>query len=233
MSDDCREPLTLLKWIPKEDRPRERLLRLGGEALSDTELVAVLLRVGRRGQSVIEMAAEVLYANGGLPGLLDAHLKTLERRGLGRAKAATLLAAIELGRRLARTQIPERELLDRPELVANYLAMRYVDQDQEVMGALYLDVRNRLIADIDIYRGTLSRAAVEPRVILKEALQRSASGFILFHTHPSRDPTPSTEDLAFTKRVAKAAEQVGLRLIDHLILGGGDRWVSLQRRSAW
>lgn len=222
-----------MKWIPKEDRPRERLLRSGGESLSDTELVAVLLRVGRRGQSVIEMAAEVLHECGGLPGLLDAQLITLERRGLGRAKAATLLAAIELGRRLARTQIPERELLDRPELVANYLAMRYVGQDQEVMGALYLDVRNRLIADVDIYRGTLSRAAVEPRVILKEALQRSAAGFILFHTHPSRDPTPSTEDLTFTKRVAKAAEQVGLRLIDHLILGGSDRWVSLQRRGAW
>ncbi|MCP4660164.1 MAG: JAB domain-containing protein [bacterium] len=233
MSDEIREPLSLLKWIPKEDRPRERLLRSGGESLSDTELVAVLLRVGRRGQSVIEMAAEVLYGCGGLSGLLDAQLKTLERRGLGRAKAATLLAAIELGRRLARTRIPERELLNRPELVANYLAMRYVGQDQEVMGALYLDVRNRLIADVDIYRGTLSRAAVEPRVILKEALQRSAAGFILFHTHPSGDPTPSTEDLAFTKRVAKAAEQVGVRMIDHLILGGSDRWVSLQRRSAW
>jgi len=233
MSDENQNLPTLLKSIPEEDRPRERLLRFGGEMLSDTELVAILLRVGRRGQSAIEMAAEVLREAGGVSGLLAAKARSLERRGLGRAKAATLLAAIELGRRLARTRIPDRDALNQPELVANYLALRYVGRDQEVMGALYLDVRNHLLADLDIYRGTLCRAAVEPRVILKEGLQRSASGIILFHTHPSGDPTPSNEDLAFTKRLATAAEQLGMRLLDHLIIGGTGRWVSLHRRGAW
>ncbi|MEM7354058.1 MAG: DNA repair protein RadC [Acidobacteriota bacterium] len=224
---------TSLQALPVEDRPREKLLRAGGGALSDAELIAVLLRTGRPGLSAIEMGSELLAERGGLVGLLRSGAITLRRRGLGEAKAATLLAAIELGRRLARARMPRRDLLDRPDAVANYLSLRYVQQDQEVMGALYLDVRNRLIAESDIYRGTLSRAAVEPRAILKEGLLRSASGFVLFHTHPSGDPSPSTEDIAFTRRLSEAGKLVGIKLLDHLILGSGGRWVSLGRRGAW
>ncbi|MCP3957027.1 MAG: JAB domain-containing protein [bacterium] len=226
-------PVTLLQMMPPEDRPRERILSSGAATLSDAELLAVLLRTGRPGMSAIEMGQELLAERGGLSGLLRSEVASLRRRGLGPAKAATLLAAVELGRRLARARMPRRDLLDQPEIVARYLGMRYAQQDQEVMGALYLDVRNRLIAESDIYRGTLSRAAVEPRVILKEGLLRSASGFILFHTHPSGDPTPSAEDLAFTRRLAEAGDLLGVRLIDHLILGSAGRWVSLGRRGAW
>ena len=224
---------SLLKMLPVEERPRERLLRSGSAALSDAELLAVLLRTGRPGMSAIEMGQELLAERGGLGGLLRSEASVLRRRGLGEAKVATLLAAIELGRRLARARMPRRDLLDRPEVVANYLSLRYVQQDQEVMGALYLDVRNRLIAESDVFRGTLSRAAVEPRAILKECLLRSASGFILFHTHPSGDPSPSAEDLSFTRRMAEAGELVGVRLLDHMILGSAGRWVSLGRRGAW
>ena len=225
--------VTLLQKMSPEDRPRERILTSGASTLSDAELLAVLLRTGRPGMSAIEMGQELLAERGGLSGLLRSSVASLKRRGLGAAKAATLLAAVELGRRLARARMPRRDLLDQPEIVARYLGMRYAQQDQEVMGALYLDVRNRLIAESDIYRGTLSRAAVEPRVILKEGLLRSASGFILFHTHPSGDPTPSAEDLAFTRRLADAGDLLGVRLIDHLILGSAGRWVSLGRRGAW
>lgn len=101
------------------------------------------------------------------------------------------------------------------------------------MGALFLDTRNRLIQDNEIFRGTLNRAAVEPRAILKQGLLRNAAGFVLFHTHPSGDPSPSAEDLAFTRRMANAGEVVGLRLVDHLIIGGGGRWVSLKKRGGW
>ncbi len=222
-----------LKSLPLEERPREKLLSSGGATLSDAELVAVLLRTGRPGLSAIEMGQQLLAERGGLAGLLQSGPSTLRRRGLGQAKAATLLAAIELGRRLARTRMPRRDLLDRPDAVANYLSLRYVQQDQEVMGALYLDVRNRLISESDIYRGTLSRAAVEPRAILKEGLLLSASGFILFHTHPSGDPSPSAEDLSFTRRLCEAGELLGIKLLDHLILGNSGRWVSLGRRGAW
>ncbi len=129
--------------------------------------------------------------------------------------------------------MPRRDLLDRPDAVASYLSLRYAQEDQEVMGALYLDVRNRLILESDIYRGTLSRAAVEPRTIIKQGLLCSASGFILFHTHPSGDPSPSAEDLTFTRRMAEAGELLGVRLLDHMILGSAGRWVSLGRRGAW
>ncbi len=101
------------------------------------------------------------------------------------------------------------------------------------MGAVFLDVRRRLIADVDFYRGTLSRASVEPRRILKEALFRNASSFVLFHTHPSGDPAPSIDDLHFTRRIADASEAVGVEMLDHLILGSAGRWVSLKKRGSW
>jgi DNA repair protein RadC len=101
------------------------------------------------------------------------------------------------------------------------------------MGAMYLDSRHRLIAISEVYRGTLSRAATEPREVLKEGLLRGACSLVLFHTHPSRDPSPSLEDLAFTRRMAEAGDAVGIRLLDHLILGGTRRWVSLKDRGAW
>ena len=104
---------------------------------------------------------------------------------------------------------------------------------QEVMGALYLDTRNRLLAEREIFRGTLNRAAVEPRPILRQGLALSAAGVILYHTHPSGDPAPSAEDLAFTRRIAEAGEVVGVRLVDHLIICPGERWVSLRQRGAW
>jgi DNA repair protein RadC len=153
--------------------------------------------------------------------------------GLGSAKAAAVMAAIEIGRRLARGQMPEREPLGHPAAVARYLALRFSVPDQEVMGALFLDTRHRLLGESDVYRGTLNRAAVEPRGLLKEALLRGAAGLILFHTHPSGDPSPSAEDLMFTRRLAEAAETVGLRLMDHLILGASGAWTSLKQRGAW
>ncbi len=169
----------------------------------------------------------------GIVGLIGAHQHDLDLPGIGPARRAVVLAAVELGRRLARCRMRRRNLLGRPDAVASYLSLRYAQEDQEVMGALYLDVRNRLIAEGDIFRGTLSRASVEPRTILKKGLLCSASGFILFHTHPSGDPSPSAEDLTFTRRMAEAGELLGVKLLDHMILGSAGRWVSLGRRGAW
>jgi DNA repair protein RadC len=223
----------LIREVPVDERPRERLLAGGGGALSDTELVAVLLRTGRRGTSVVELARELLRECGGLAGLAGSGDASLRRRGLGNAKAATLLAAVEIGRRLARGEIPDREPLGQPAAVARFLALRYSRRDQEVMGVLLLDARHRLIAENEVYRGTLNRAAVEPRALLKEALVRGAAGILVFHTHPSGDPSPSTEDLLFTRHLAAAADAVGLKLVDHMILGGAGAWVSLRERHAW
>jgi DNA repair protein RadC len=143
-----------------------------------------------------------------------------------------LLAAVELGRRLARDEAFDRESLQSPSLVARYLCLRYRLLDQEVMGALFLDLRHRLIAERELFRGTLDRAAVEPRQIFKEALLLGAAGVILFHTHPSGDPSPSPEDLSFTQRMRAAGELLGIALVDHVILGTVGRWVSLRDRGA-
>jgi DNA repair protein RadC len=223
----------LIRELPQGERPRERLLQHGGGSLADSELLAVLLRTGRVGVSALQMGMDVLRENGGLAGLLTATPHSLRRNGLGAAKAAALLAAVELGRRLAREQLLDREPLSRPVDVARYLALRYHTCDQEVMGALFLDARNRLLGEREMFRGTLSRISVEPREILRECLQRGAASIYLFHTHPSGDPSPSAEDLLFTRRMAEAAEIVGLRLADHVVLGNRGRWVSLKEKSAW
>lgn len=223
----------LIAELPESEKPRERLLAHGGEALSETELLAVLLRVGAPGKSVAELAGELLAELGGLGGLATCEPHRLQRPGIGPAKSATLLAAVELGRRLARAELPERRPMSHPSKVASYLALRYALPDQEVMGALFVDSRNRLLGDREMFRGTIDRAAVEPRAVLKEALLRGASGILLFHTHPSGDPSPSVEDLVFTRRMVRAAEVMGLRLLDHLILASGGGWVSLRERGAW
>jgi len=200
----------------------QRLWRFGVKSLNDEDLVTLLLR-GSSGH-----AAEILQ--GGLAGLMQ--LAPSSRPGFGKANLAILLAAVELARRLARARIPERRLLDRTDLVADYLYLRYHNPDQEIVGALYLDVRGRLIAEREIYRGTLSRATVEPRGVLKPALLQGATAVVLFHTHPSGHPSPSTEDLLFTRRMVAAGELVGVRLADHIILGRAGLWVSLQKRGA-
>ncbi len=224
---------SLLRELAADERPRERLLRRGSESLSESELLAILLRTGGPGASAVDMARQILRRCGGLVGLPAASADSLRCRGVGPAKVATLLAAVEIGRRLARARLPARRPLDRPEMVAEYLSLRYQCSDQEVMGVLYVDTRQRLMGDREVYRGTLNRAAAEPRSLLKTGLLRDAAGLILFHTHPSGDPSPSPEDLAFTRRMAEAGDIVGVRLIDHLILGSAGRWVSLRQRGAW
>lgn len=218
----------LIRELPEGERPRERLLDHGGRSLSDTELLAVLLRTGKKGVSALQLARDLLLQNGGLAGLLTATPHSLRRSGVGPAKAATLLAAVEIGRRLAREELLDREPLTRPREVVRYLALRYRTCDQEVMGALFLDARSRLLGEREIFRGTVSRMSVEPREILRECLQRGAVAIYLFHTHPSGDPSPSAEDLLFTRRMDEAAGIVGVRLSDHVVLGNEGRWVSLK-----
>lgn len=222
----------LIRELPESERPRERLLKQGSDALSDAELVAVLLRTGVKGVSAVQMATELLQETGGLAGLVALTPQSLRRKGLGLAKAASLLAALQIASRLAREQLGERVPLTRPAEVARYLALRYWARDQEVMGALFLDSRSRLMGEKELFRGTLDRAVAEPREILKEGLLRGAAGVIVFHTHPSGDPSPSPEDLIFTRRLRDAGELVGVRLLDHFILGSAGRWVSLKQRGA-
>lgn len=145
-------------------------------------------------------------------------------------EAVAFLACIELARRFARTKVLPESFADRPAQVAHYLFLRHFRSDQEVVGAVFLDARTRIITDEILYRGTLTRTSVEPRAILRRGLALHARSFVLFHTHPSGDPSPSDDDLYFTHRLADAASTVGIELDDHLILGTQGNWVSLKRR---
>ena len=223
---------SLIRDMPPEERPRQRLLRSGGESLSHAEVLALVLGNGCREVCSLELARSILDETGGLPGLVGIRPDALQRRGLGEAKAAAVLAALEMARRLAEFDLPDRQPLARPYLLVRYLFLRYALRDQEVVGALYLDGRSRLMGEEEFFRGAISRATVEPRQILGPAIQRSAASICLFHTHPSGDPSPSIEDLNFTRRMAEACNAVGVQLLDHLILGGTRRWVSLRDRGA-
>jgi DNA repair protein RadC len=208
------------KAIPREDGP-----------LSDAELLAAL--IAESGEDAFPLAKALILKWGDLFSLPATTREMLRYDGLAEGQASRLLAAAELARRLAREEVPLRRPLDRPHEVARYLALRYGRRDQEIMGALFLDARHRLLSESETYRGTLHRAAVEPREILKEALLRGASGVVVFHTHPSGDPMPSAEDAFFSRRLADAADIVGVELLDHLVLGNLGRFVSLRQRGAW
>ena len=223
--------------MKSDDRPLEHGRRTPEyverhlHALPDAELLGVVLAGGCVQEESTGLARELLAELGGLAGLPGASGATLRRGGLRDTQASALLASCEIAIRLARQQIPRRRPLGRTADVARYLVLRYQQRDQEVMGALFLDIRHRLLGDQEIFRGTLCRAEVEPRQILKECLLRGAAAVVLFHTHPSGDPTPSDADLLFTKRMAYAATLVGVELVDHLVLGGIGCWVSIKEQS--
>ena len=227
-------PRAVFDRVPFQDRtepPLERLRRRGARSLSDQELLSLVLQLDvlREGITIDDLLEDL----DGLAGLTRLDETLFDRSEWDDGRTAALLAAVELACRLARVQIPEeRRLLDSYELVARYLVMRYPSH-QEIVGALYLDSRQRLLAERELYRGTLTAARVEPREFLKQALLCGAASFVMFHTHPSGDPAPSSDDLAFTRRLEEAGKAMGILPDDHLIIGTGGRWVSLKSRDAF
>jgi DNA repair protein RadC len=218
----------MLRDLPEEERPRERLDRLGPEALAHHELLAILLRSGRRGESAVALAQAVLKEAGGLGRLSTLSPAQLVRLRLGRVQAVTLKAAIELAARMGNEAL-SREKFSSPERVGEYLSRLYGRRTQESTGVLLLDAKHRLVKDRECYLGTIDRAVVEPREILKQALLEEAAAMILYHNHPSGDAAPSPEDVDFTRRLRQAADLVGVRLLDHVVVGRGG-WVSLRER---
>jgi DNA repair protein RadC len=214
-----------------EVAPASRLLRHGARVLSDVELIGVLLSGADAKGGAPGLARDLLRDRGGLAGLVATTPAQLRVSGLEDAHASNLLAACELACRLAAGNVPERKLLTRPNDVVRYLHLRYGRDDQEVMGALYVNRRHGLVGEAELFRGTLDRAAVEPRQILKGAFLHAAAGVLLFHTHPSGDPSPSKEDILFHRRMAAACDVVGVCLLDHWVLGAPNRWDSLRLES--
>lgn len=221
----CRRRLCEL---PAEERPRERLAGCGPSALSNRELIALLLGTGSVGASALDLADEILAH--GLRGLAGRSLRELEGlRGLGRAKASRLLAALELGIRAAVEGPSARPLLRTPEEAARYLLPRYGLRPVETFGVLALDVRQRLKHEAIVSIGSVSGSVVHPREVFGEAIAARASSVLVFHNHPSGDPEPSSEDVALTRRLASAGGLIGIDVSDHIILGAG-RFVSLRSR---
>jgi DNA repair protein RadC len=219
-----------LKDLPPEERPRERLARHGASALSSRELLALLVGTGSRGASALDLAEGVLGA--GLHELASRSLGELElSRGLGRAKAARVLAALELGARLASDGRSPGPVFRTPEDSARYLLPRYGTRPVETFGLLALDVRHKLKREAVISVGCLTSSLVHPREVFQEAVVARAAALILFHNHPSGDPEPSAEDVALTRRLSAGGGLMGIEILDHLVLGAG-RFVSLKERGA-
>lgn len=219
-----------VRELAQEERPREKLLSQGASACSTAELLAVLLRTGTKKQGVLELAQEWLSEVGGISGLSRlAPEAILQRKGVGKAKAATLLAALELSRRLAAEQLRLEAVLDSPEAVFRLLAPAYLRDRTEVFGLLTLDVRNRLIREHVLHRGVRDGASVEPSEVFHRAILDNAHGVILWHTHPSGDPRPSADDVALTRTLVEAGRVLRIAVVDHVVVAAGG-FVSLRQQ---
>lgn len=215
-------PLLNLKIhdVLEVDRPRERLIRQGAKSLSNQELIAILLGTGTKKESVLTVANRVLINFEKLHNLKHATLEEImDIKGIGEAKAVLLLAAIELGRRLATKDLEERFTIRSPEDAATFLMQDMTSLQQEHFVCLFLNVKNQVLHKQTIFVGSLNASIVHPREIFREAVKRSAASIICAHNHPSGVPTPSPEDVDVTTRLYEAGKIVGVDLLDHVIIG--------------
>lgn len=209
----------LIRELPEEDRPREKLQKRGAAALTDAELLAIFLRVGRKGASAVQLAGDLLEKFQSLNGIAAADVKQLTQvPGIGPAKAAEIAATGEMASRLAAERFREVRV-DSPEVVHGLLGTEMAQLKRESLRALLLNTRHGLIRVEEISLGSLNESCAHPREILRPAIVHSAHAFILVHNHPSGDPTPSAQDRQLTRRLAEAAQAVQIAFLDHVIIG--------------
>lgn len=219
-----------MKELPPSEQPRERLASVGPAALSDAELLAILIRVGAPGLNVLQLAQQILADQGGWPGLLRAEYGELcRRRGIGGAKAATVKAALEIGRRLLLAGPDERFQIKSPADAATLLMVEMGHLDQEHLRAVLLDTKNRVQQVVTIYIGSVNTAMIRVGEVFKEAVRRNSAALILAHNHPSGDPSPSPEDILVTRQIVEAGKLLDCEVLDHLVIGRG-RYVSMRER---
>lgn len=219
-----------IKEMPTSERPRERLIHYGAGALSNAELLAIILRAGVKGQNVLALANMLLTHFGGLRGLARANPQELAAiKGVGEAKASQVLAALELGKRLGVESPAERPQIRSPQDVVHLLQADMGLLEQEHLRVLLLDVKNRVLAARTVYVGRLDGVDVRLGDLFREAVRVGAAAFVVAHNHPSGDPTPSSEDVHITQQIRQAGDLLGIALLDHVIIGG-NRYVSLKER---
>lgn len=211
-----------IKELPEDERPRERLMIHGARALSTPELIAIALRTGSQTQSALTLAQRVLSTCNGLEGLGQASVEELcQVPGIGPAKAAQILAALELGRRAALTQGDPRPQIGCPQDAANLLASRMADALQEELHVLILNTRHRVMRAVTVYQGNVNSAQIRTAEVFREAIRDNAKAIIIGHNHPSGDTSPSTDDAQVTAALVQAGRLLDIEVLDHLIIGRG------------
>ena len=216
-------PRAIKEW-PEDERPRERLMKLGADALSEAQLLAIVLATGEAssGQSALDLAMSLVRTFDGLRALDAASIAELCRiRGIGPAKATSIKAALELGKRLSGEPVQRRLKVTSPQDLVNYFQPRLQHLRKEVFKAVLLDTKHQMLKDVTVSEGSLSASLVHPREAFLPAIKESAAAVIFLHNHPSGDPTPSTEDKELTLRLAEVGQLVGISVLDHIIIGSG------------
>jgi DNA repair protein RadC len=230
MTDTNVTPIYRIMDLHESDRPRERLATLGPQALSNAELIAILIRIGVKGESAVSVGQRLLNKFGGLTGLHRAPFNELmDQHGLGEAKACQIKAAIELGRRLTIESPEERPAINSPADAATLVQYEMSVLEQEHLRVILLDRRNRVLEIVEVYKGSVSSSQIRIGEVFKEAIRKNASALVVIHNHPSGDPTPSPDDVAVTRAIVQAGKLLDVEVLDHLVIGQG-RWVSLKER---
>lgn len=212
--------MAITDW-PEDQRPRERLIKYGAQALSDAELLAVFLRVGVSGKSAVDLGRDMVGHFGSLNRLFSATLRDFSAiNGLGPAKFAQFQAVLELARRALSEELEAGAALSSPQTVRQYLQLSMANKPYESFAVLFLDVRNRLIAAEELFRGTLTHTSVYPREVVKAALAHNAASIIIAHNHPSGAPEPSAADHALTQALKQALNLMDIRVLDHFVVAG-------------
>ena len=219
-----------IRDFPEGERPRERLREHGAAHLSNAELMAILFRTGLEGENVVAMATRIISAFDGLAGLARTGFDELvAQRGISEAKACQLLAAIELGRRIASLSPEDRPQIGSPRDIANLFMAEMAQLDREHMKVVLLNTKNRVLGTENLYVGSLNAAIVRPAEVFRAAIRRNCAAIAVVHNHPSGDPTPSQEDVAITRRLVQIGKSMEIDVVDHLVIGQG-RWVSMRER---
>ena len=209
----------LLKDLPLDARPREKLLARGPGALSDAELLALLLRTGLPGKNALQMGQELISTFGGVSGLLNTPAEALKKiKGLGPAKRAEIVAVLELARRALACQLQEKTIFSNPQAIRDYLQLQLGSREHEVFAVLFLDASHRLIVLEEMFRGTLTQTSVYPREVVVRALALNAANVVLAHNHPSGTAQASRADEAITQTLKAALALIGVRVLDHFIV---------------
>jgi len=219
--NDIRYPQTIKDW-PEDDRPRERLVKFGPETLSDAELLAIILRTGAKGQTALDFARTLISTYGSFQGMDNASIVELSGlKGIGPAKAAQIKAVLEIAKRFWRKEFKEGKPFTNSRAVYEHFHETLRGKKKELFIALLLDSKNKKIREVKVSEGSLTSSHVHPREVFNPVVKDSAASLILVHNHPSGDPTPSRDDIEITRRLKEVGELLGVKVLDHIIIGGG------------